>query len=151
MQTFDYSYVDDLIRRLEALEPDSRPDDGRTSGGRMVAHLADAVRYTMGRAAVPAHNGSFFRRRIAGPLMMNGLLMLPRSLLRRIPDHNGDVPPGESADVETLHAVLDEYLGLVHTGELAPAPHPVFGDIGVDGWARLHVSHIEHHLGQFGL
>ncbi len=46
---------------------------------------------------------------------------------------------------------MEEYLAAVETGELRPAPHTLFGDIGIDGWARLHVRHFEHHLKQFGL
>ena len=55
------------------------------------------------------------------------------------------------ADTETLHAVLETYLELVQAGELVPRAHPVFGDIGVDGWANLHIAHFEHHLKQFGV
>ncbi|MBI4558849.1 MAG: DUF1569 domain-containing protein [Candidatus Hydrogenedentes bacterium] len=32
---------------------------------------------------------------------------------------------------------------------MQPEPHPYFGDIGIDGWSKLHVRHFEHHLRQF--
>ena len=51
----------------------------------------------------------------------------------------------------SLAALLDEYLALVQSGELKTGLHPVFGDIGIDGWARVHVLHFEHHCRQFGL
>jgi len=53
--------------------------------------------------------------------------------------------------IETLHATMLDYLNLVQTGELQTEPHPLFGDIGVDGWAAVHVRHFEHHLRQFRL
>ncbi|MBI4558851.1 MAG: DUF1569 domain-containing protein, partial [Candidatus Hydrogenedentes bacterium] len=42
-----------------------------------------------------------------------------------------------------------EYLAAVATGDMQPEPHPYFGDIGIDGWSKLHVRHFEHHLRQF--
>ncbi len=88
-------------------------------------------------------------RRVAGPLILQGLLPIPKNVRaprRAVPTSGIHLQD----DLETLQALLEEYLQLVQADELTCPPHPLFGDIGVDGWARFHVVHFEHHLRQFG-
>lgn len=146
MAPFDLDYAEDLLARLGRIPPGARPAWGSITPSGLVAHFGDILRYSMGRnGAVPA-GGNWFTRHVAAPLILAGLLPLPRNV--QAPSLGGGHPP---SDLEQVAALLEEYLGLVQAGELEPPPHPFFGDIGVDGWARLHVIHFEHHLRQFGV
>jgi hypothetical protein len=147
MRSLDHDYVTELIARLGRLRPDTKPAWGSLTPDRMVGHLTATVRYSMGRGSSLRTSGNWFLRHIVGPLVINGIVRVPRNVKTPARD-NQDFPSG---DAETLHAVLEEYLTLVQSDELQPAPHPAFGDIGVDGWAKMHVVHFEHHLRQFGL
>jgi len=131
MRPFDHDYAEEIIERLSGLSAETRPRWGRLTRDQLYAHLADTLRYSMGR--------------IVGPLVLSGLLRIPKNL--KIPG-SGEMPRG---NLETLQAVLEDYLNLVQADELAPVPHVYFGDLGVDGWARLHMAHFEHHLRQFGV
>lgn len=147
MRALDHDYVNELVTRLGKLEPDARPAWGRMTPDRMVGHLIGTVRYSMGRGPRLPFAGNWFSRKVLAPLILNGVLSIPKNVKVSRPE-NEPLPAG---DVETLHATLEDYLALVQTGELSPPHHPFFGDIGVDGWAKMHVRHFEHHLKQFGL
>jgi hypothetical protein len=144
-QHLDHDYVERLIKSLGRIKPEARPAWGKLTPAGMVQHLADTIRYSMGRAGDLPNASTWLSRRIAAPLILHGILRIPKNIKGF--DYSVPMP---AADIESLHAVLDEYLALVQAGELDPKPHPFFGDIGVDGWARLHVIHFEHHLRQFG-
>ena len=147
MRPLDHDYVNELVSRLSKLRPDAKPAWGSITPERMIGHLTMTVRYSMGRVPELDVRGNWFVRHLVRPLVLNGLLRIPKNL--KVPDPGGQLFP--AGDAETFHAVLDEYLTLVQSDDLEPAPHPAFGHIGVDGWAKLHVVHFEHHLRQFGL
>lgn len=148
MVHFDHDFVVEVIGRFQRVKSDAKPRWGALTADRMVAHLIDSVRYSMGKAGNLPDRSNWFTRRVLGPLILRGIVRIPRNVKGSTLD--GFSTPAAQADVETLHAVLEDYLSLVQAGELEPKPHPVFGAIGVDGWARLHVLHFEHHLRQFG-
>ena len=146
MRHFDHDYVEDFMKRLAKIPPDAKPRWGKMTPRAMVQHLADTVRFSMGKAGDVPDRSNAFSRRIVAPLILNGIVPIPKNL--KAPPY----PKGSSQDdIETLHAILDEYLGLVQAGGLAPKRHPVLGDLGVDGWAKMHYRHFEHHLKQFGV
>ncbi len=148
MRTFDHDYANEVITRLNRIKPDAKPQWGAMSPAHMIGHLAFWVRYSMGKGDEFPFAGNWLTKKIVGTITLTGWLPVPRNLKleRRVP-----VPDAPPADTETLHAVLETYLGLVQSGELTPYCHPFFGDIGVDGWAKMHVVHFEHHLKQFGV
>jgi len=136
----------EVLRRLGRIQPDARPGWGKLTPALMIRHLADAVRYSMGKGPEIPFAGNWLTRHIVAPLILNGVVRIPRNIAgANVSGTAGNV------DLETLHAVLDEYLALVQAGELEPRPHPSFGPIGVDGWDKMHLRHFEHHLRQFGV
>jgi hypothetical protein len=146
MRHFDHDYVLDVIRRLSAIKPDAKPAwDVLTRQG-MIQHLADTVRFSMGKLGDLPDRSNWFSRKIIAPLILNGIVPIPRNL--KTPDY---ARRSTQDDLETLHALLEEYLSLVQAGEFVPKRHPALGDLGVDGWAKLHLVHFEHHLKQFGM
>lgn len=145
MSLFDHDYVAEVVRRLGQLGPDAQPSWGSFTRADLVRHLAAAIRFSMGKGRPVEDRSTWWRRNVVAPLIMRGVLRLPRNVT--FPQMNAAVR--EQDDLETLHALLEDYLNLVQADELRPAIHPHFGDIGVDGWARLHVVHFEHHLRQF--
>lgn len=148
MKDFDHDFVTEAVARLGGIEPDAKPAWGVLTRQGLYHHLADIVRFSMGKGGRMPDTSNWIMRRIVGPLTMNGVMRIPKNL--KTPMATG-APPSVQDDLETLHAVLEEYLNLVQAGELNPRPHPAFGDIGVDGWAKMHVVHFEHHMRQFGV
>lgn len=144
MHDFDHDYVEEAIGRLKRLESHTKPAWGTMTPAAMIEHLANTVRYSMGRLGDLPDQSHWWLRHIVYPLLVHGIIGIPRNT-------PGPAYPsrGYTGDVETLHAILDEYLALVQAGELEPKSHPAFGPIGVDGWAAIHYLHFEHHLRQF--
>lgn len=151
MPHLDSDYVDELIARLERIPPDAVPRWGELRRDTLIAHLVWMVRHSMGRSRrVPCY-GTPLTRYLLRPLAVYGVL--PVSKNRRLPEAltAQGITDQEPGDIELLHALLEEYLNLVQADELEPAPHPLFGPPGVDGWERLHLRHFEHHCRQFGV
>ncbi|NUM54833.1 MAG: DUF1569 domain-containing protein [Candidatus Hydrogenedentes bacterium] len=148
MRTFDHDYVNDIIARLNRIKPGAKPVWGTMTPEQMIGHLAFWVRYSMGKGEALPFAGNWLTRNVIGPLTLSGWLPVPRNLKV---ESKLSVPQPVPADTETFHAVLETYLELVQSGEIKPHAHPFFGDIGIDGWARMHVVHFEHHLRQFGV
>jgi oxepin-CoA hydrolase/3-oxo-5,6-dehydrosuberyl-CoA semialdehyde dehydrogenase len=149
MRHLDHDYVTELIQRIERIPPDAKPAWGSMTPDALVRHLLATVKYSMGHTGKGEVTGPWYFRAVVGPLIFNGIIPIPRNV--PLPERTIKAQQAqEHADVETLHAVLEEYLNLVQAGELSPEPHPYFGHIGVDGWDKMHVRHFEHHLKQFG-
>lgn len=150
MRVLDHDYVEELVERFSSLEPNAAPLWGVMDGPAMIRHLISLVRFSMGRGGTMPDQSNWLSRNVLGPLLINGFLRFPKNVNAPSPLNAPEYPAG-CDDLETLHALLEDYLGLVQAGELEPIPHPYFGAIGVDGWAKLHVAHFEHHLKQFQL
>lgn len=149
VRAFDHDFVNETIARLNRIKPDARPLWGNMTRDLMIGHLIRSVKTSMGRGPTYPFVGNWFTRRVVAPLILHGLLPIPKNVkgVEPLVPHQGPL----TGDTEALHAVLETYLDLVQSGAISPPQHPVFGDIGVDGWAKLHVLHFEHHLKQFGV
>lgn len=148
MRSLDHDYLPKLFARIRSIPGDATPAWGRMTPSEMVAHLVATVRYSMGRSGTLPIRGTWLTRRVYGPLLLRGVVKLPKNIRAPRLGPKGARPHVQD-DFETLQALLEEYLQLVQADELACAPHPYLGHIGVDGWARFHVIHFEHHLRQF--
>jgi len=146
MRHFDHDYVVEVIQRLGAIKPAAKPQWGTLTPQELIQHLGDSVRSSMGRAGAVNDRSNLIMRKIVAPLILNEIIRIPKNV--KAPAHS---MRSAHDDIETLQALLEEYLGLVQADELKPEPHPAFGNIGVDGWAKMHFVHFEHHFRQFGV
>jgi hypothetical protein len=151
MEHLDTDCVERLVARLGRIAPDTAPKWGVLRRDTLIEHLVWVVRHSMGRSKQMPFCGNWFTIHLLGPLSLHGVVPIPKNI--RIPRtlREKGVTMREPGDLNTLRGLLEEYLNLVQADELRPAPHPLFGDIGIDGWDRLHVRHFEFHLRQFGV
>lgn len=149
MRHFDGDYVEDVVSRLGAIRKDAVPRWGELTRDRLIEHLIWSLRHAMGRSRTVPFFGNCLHRYVTRPLVLAGAIALPRDM--GLPAHlrAQGIVTREPGDLETLQAILEEYLSLVQADELQPAPHPAFGHLGIDGWDRFHVLHFDHHLRQF--
>jgi len=143
--SFDSYYVEGLLRRVAGAEPSEQQETRAVPLRQMIEHFCNVLRYSMGRGEIARLPRPGLLARMAGPFVLRGIAPLPRSACRCF-EPAEDQGQSQHGDIETLHALLEEYLMLVQTGELNPPPHPFFGAIGVDGWADFHILHFERHL-----
>ena len=151
MQHFDHNYIDHVMTRLARVEAQAPPLWGRMDRAAMVRHLADLVRYSMGQGAPLADKSTWITRRVVAPLLMHGLVRIPKNIQAT------DQPRFELDEIlepnpdKYLLRMMQEYLDAVQADEITPHVHPAFGHVGIDGWSKLHVAHFDHHLRQFGV
>ncbi len=147
VREFDRDFADEIIQRLKALPPDRAPLWGKMPATELVPHLTHWVLYSMGRRGTRDFVGNWFTRNLLAPLLINGWVPIIKNA------QSGPAAPPDALHftIEDLQAALSDYLAAVETGAMNPEPHPFFGDIGVDGWAKMHAQHFEHHFKQFGL
>ncbi len=149
MQHFDSDYGSNIITRISHILEDRRPRWGTMTRNDLLAHFIWILRHAMGRSTRIPDCSTWRLRTLVKPLVLRGLLPMPRNM--HLPPQltaNG-LTLLESGDIETLQAIIEEYLQLVQADELDPAPHPFFGPLDVDEWDKLHVRHFEYHLRQF--
>ena len=148
MRDFDRDFAEEVIERLAALPPDRAPRWGVMRATDLVPHLTHTMLWSMGEREAPNFTGNWLTTRVIGPMVVRGWLPIVKNVRITIPEGTN----GEGNDtLNDLRAVISIYLAAVESGALHPSKHPLFGDIGVDGWARMHVRHFEHHFTQFDL
>ena len=145
MRDFDRDYAHEIVQRLSALGSDRKPRWGVMCAGDLIPHLTHTVLWSMNRREPPPFAGNWVTVNILGPLAKRGWVPVLRNV-----KING--VEGNAADnLDDLQSAIGDYLSAVETGGLQPAAHPLFGQLGVDGWAQMHVKHFEHHFKQFDL
>ncbi len=151
MQHFDSDFVSEVIQRLERIPADAVPKWGELRRDSLVEHLVWTLLHSMGRSKRVPFFGNWFTVHLVGPIFLTGIVPIPKNLKMPKALAAQGVVPREPGGIDTLRSLMTEYIALVQADELKPAPHPAFGDIGVDGWDFLHVRHFEHHFRQFGV
>jgi hypothetical protein len=147
---FDHDYINESIERLGSLADDAQPEWGTMTPEALPSHLAGLVLYSMGRSERAKNQSNWFRRQIFKRLVLSGIVQIPRNI--KVPEAIAErIAPPKPYDVESLHALLEEYLTLTLADEIDPPPHPFLGPFSVDDWASFHYRHFEHHFRQFGV
>jgi len=150
MRKIDRKYAEEVLARLSALPPDAKPQWGSMTLSQMVGHVNLVVRYTLGEQSELPFKGNWRTRRIFGPLILNGIVKIPKNVRLPRPEGAKTPPPPPEGDLDTLRLSLDEYLKRAEAGGLPARPHPFFGMLTPRQWRRFHRVHTEHHLTQFG-
>ncbi|NLN91890.1 MAG: DUF1569 domain-containing protein [Candidatus Hydrogenedens sp.] len=151
MDHFDSTYMIRLCDALATLDEDQKPLWGTLTPETLLEHLIWILRQSMGRSLHVPDYSSFLSRKLTKKLILSGMRSLPKNM--HLPAHliRQGIRDRETGDLETLQALMEEYLNLVQADELEPAPHPCYGKMSIDEWDRFHVLHFEHHLKQFGI
>jgi len=160
MPDFNRPYVDKVLDRLAHIKKDAKPQWGKLSRDKLYGHLNEVLHYSMGERPTLKDKSTPFLRRIVKPLILNGILAIPKG--RKLPDidhhyradkkfanlpHPNDPP---ECSLEELRGTFAEFLNRYETKKLAPKPHPYFGKFTADEWCKFHMAHFRHHLKQFG-
>lgn len=143
--------LENVLKHLEKLTEDTRPEWGSMNALRMVEHLSDTVDLAMGTL------GEF-------------PLMIPEDKIEKAQGFlTSDHPMPKNFEVafatsempvrnESLSDVIDEFtmkwIAFEEFYEAHPDTktlHPSFGELNYEQWVQLHKKHLTHHFQQFGL
>jgi len=141
---------DEILRRLQSIEPSTPRRWGRMSAHQMICHLSDGYKmYIAERKVKPAHG-------IVPPPVLRWIALWssmpwPRGF-PTVPELdqqvNGTPPVQFEADKRELCGLLDRLTRRPRDFEWQPHPH--FGQMSEESWMRLAYLHANHHLHQFG-
>lgn len=149
MPALNASDIDPIIARIEAIPEDRVPEWGTLRKEPLIRHFLWAMRESMDVNTETPFQGNLLFTLVLRPLVLNGILTLPK---------NAKFKDGSGGEVNTLvdHGTLEDlreemktFVTKLEDGTLRTATHPVFGDLGPRGWAKLHHIHFEHHFRQF--
>lgn len=135
-----------LLTRFRGLRPDSPRRWGRMSAPRMLAHLTDQMRHTLGDVPTAP---------IAGPLRWPPVrwavvhwLPWPRGRVQGPPEAFVTPPAVWEHDLAAFEALLLRFVQ--EEGRVEWPDHAMFGRMSRGDWGVFCYRHFDHHLRQFG-
>ena len=136
-----------LLRRLDALTPQSAAKWGRMNAGEMIAHLLSGMHLADGAIAAKPRRSPFRR----WPLKYLFVYWVP--FPKGAPAPREIVTRGTPADWDAnLGALRESIVEMASRDRHAAWPdHPVFGALSGRAWGALGWRHLDHHLRQFGV
>jgi hypothetical protein len=144
---FEREAVDEVISRIDTLQPTTQRLWGKMDVAQMMAHCSGALDMASGRLNPPR----ILIGRILGPLVR--------------PIYTNEKPFSRSSPTDPKLVVSDQrdfrreqelVKGKVRQfheggeGQCTRHPHPFFGALTPQAWSRGMYKHLDHHLRQFG-
>jgi hypothetical protein len=145
---FERGTVDEVLARIDKLQPGSQRQWGKMEVAQMMAHCSGTMDMASGRTNIP---------RVLIGRLIGGFMK---------PIYVNEKPFGKNAPTDKTLRIADardffreqEQLKLkvrqFHEGGEAKCtryPHPFFGKLTPQEWARGSYKHLDHHLRQFGV
>jgi hypothetical protein len=144
---FEREAVDEVISRIDKLQPAEQRQWGKMDVAQMMAHCSAAMDMASGKLKLPR----IFIGRLIGPLVK------PIYTNQKPFSRNNPTDPklvvSDQRDFLREQEQLKAKVRRFHEGGDAQCtrhPHPFFGDFTPPQWARGMYKHLDHHLRQFG-
>ncbi len=135
----------DLLERLEKLSPDSQALWGKMDVAQMLAHVTANLELALSNKKV----GQMLMGRVFGPTAKR------RVLSKGLSKNTPTAPSVKISDLrefqrekERLVRELEQFVEVGEAG-ITRQPHPFFGRLTPNEWARLQYLHVDHHFKQF--
>lgn len=148
MQSFwDKQAVDILLERLDKLKDNAKPQWGKFTCDKMLAHVADGLRMALGKLEVaPKTSGPMrfwpFKQLVIYWLPFpKGVPTAPELLARSA--------VSIKKEKEDIKQLIEEFCKRSQEAEWPE--HPIFGELTAQDWGVLAYRHTDHHLKQFGV
>ena len=144
---FDRETVDEVLSRIDKLQPTAARQWGKMDVAQMLAHCSATMDMASGRLNLRRS----FIGRVLGPLV-KPIYTNEKPFSRNSPTAKELVfanPEDFRRQQEQLRAKVQQFY---EGGEAKCTrhPHPFFGPLTPQDWARGSYKHLDHHLRQFG-
>lgn len=145
---FEKEATDEVIARIERLQPGAQRQWGKMDVAQMMAHCSAALEMASGKINPPR----ILIGRILGPLV--------RPIYTNEKPFKRDNPTDKALVVADQRDFLREQEKLTQTvrqfhgggeAQCTRHPHPFFGTLSPQDWSRGMYKHLDHHLRQFGV
>jgi Protein of unknown function (DUF1569) len=144
---FEKEATDEVLSRIDKLQPDSQRQWGKMDVAQMMAHCSSAMDMASGTVKLKR----IFLGRILGPLI-KPIYTNEKPFSKGNPTAKELVISGQKEFLRE-QVILKQKIWEFHKAGAAgctPHPHPFFGKLTPDDWARGMYKHLDHHLRQFG-
>ncbi len=145
---FDPGTYDEVLERIEQLNPDTQADWGKMDVSQMLCHCRYPLEVAMGKKEIKK----------PGPIMRLLYKSFKSALYNDKPWRKNLNTPREyrvvsdkdfSEEKDRLTALIVEFYQLRDREQWEP--HPSFGHFTHEQWGMLQYKHLDHHLRQFGV
>jgi len=144
---FERETVEEIISRIDKLQPASQRQWGKMDAAQMMAHCSAAMDMASGQLNLPRA----FIGRLLGPFV-KPIYTNEKPFSKNNPTAKELVFSNER-DFLREQQQLREKIRKFHEGGEAQCtrhPHPFFGALTPQEWSRGMYKHLDHHLRQFG-
>ena len=144
---FEREAVDEVLTRIEALQPTTQRQWGKMDVAQMMAHCSAALDLAAGRLILPR----LLIGRLIGPFV-KPIYTNEKPFSRGNPT-DPKLVVSDRRDFMREQEQLKRYVRLFHEGgeaQVTKHPHPFFGALAPQDWSRGMYKHLDHHLRQFG-
>lgn len=139
-----------LLDRIGNVTEQSRPLWGKFTPSGMIAHLRLALRVSTGDIAV-TDNSTWAMRRMISVMLTIGVMPVPRGRIQTLPMFLDDTADAVDAERQQFASALDAFTAALAADPRRVQLHPRFGSLTMAAWSKMHWSHFNHHLVQFGV
>lgn len=148
---FNNVQLEDILKKLDELEPNTKPKWGKMSAQRMVEHLTDTLDLAIANIEnvvleIPEDKVSKAQGFIHSEHPM------PKNFEATF------APSDKGTRNDSIDLAIDEFamkwVDFENYFESNPEQktlHPNFGELDLELWRKLNAKHIKHHFEQFGL
>ena len=136
----------EIKNRIQALSAASTRRWGKMDLPQMLAHCTMQLKLAIGEVSANTQGPSFMRSGL-GKWMLLSVVPWPKGA-QTPTEMNAGIARFSVTDIETGKSDLLNYLEKAKQQEQLK-PHPFFGKLNRDEWARLIYKHLDHHLKQF--
>ena len=150
MKTIITDY-NNLVARLQQLQPDSKPIWGIMNVNEMLVHVSQPLSIAVGKIK-GTDESNFFTRTIMKFMALKMMSKIPKGI--KAPKdfdikQNGVALKGFEEDRKNLFALMETFKN--DTSEYVNRIHPNFGAFNKEEWAIQSYMHLDHHFRQFGV
>jgi len=150
MQTlFDQKAHEDILRRVDNLSANSKPNWGKMDVAQMVKHCQMPLLVANDKMEFTEKPGLLKKMlfKLYKPVMYNDKpwpqnVTTPKDF-KIIDSHNFDT------ERDQLKTIINEFHGKAMN--MHWPDHPFFGKFSTDQWGKMQYKHLDHHLRQFGV
>ena len=144
---FEKEAVDEMISRIDKLQPAAQRQWGKMDVAQMMAHCSGALDMALGKSNLPR----ILIGRLIGPLV-KPVYINEKPFSKSNPTAK-ELVVSDQRNFALEQAQLKEKIAMFHQGgeqECTRHPHPFFGSLTPYEWSRGMYKHLDHHLRQFG-
>jgi oxepin-CoA hydrolase/3-oxo-5,6-dehydrosuberyl-CoA semialdehyde dehydrogenase len=151
MPRLDQDFAKRAIDSVGSIAPDAKPLWGKMNRAQLYGHLHLAVGYSLGHGPDMPFKGNWKSKMIFRPLILSGLVSIPKGVKLPAPKGMKTPPPPAEATLEEMTATINAFVAAAKSGSVSRRMHPFFGELSGPEWQQFHAAHFKHHMKQFGV